>query len=112
MPAVAGMRRSLRSPPHTLFFFDPPYWRTQAYGVPFAWSEYEQLAEVMRTLKGRAVLTINDHADVRRLFRGLPTSTVSISYTSAGMHRAKPAAELIVRSRNWLARESLTDVIP
>src|SRR5690606_33103495 len=33
--------------PHTLFFADPPYWRTQGYGTPFPWSEYEQLAETM-----------------------------------------------------------------
>ncbi|HSX62242.1 MAG TPA: DNA adenine methylase [Tahibacter sp.] len=84
--------------PHTLFFLDPPYWQTQGYGVPFPWSEYEQLAEVMRSLKGNAVLTINDHVDVRRLFRGLRMSTVAINYTPGGAHRAKSAGELIIRS--------------
>lgn len=84
--------------PHTLFFFDPPYWQTEGYGVPFEWGEYEQLAEVMRTLSGRAVLTINDHPDIRRLFRGLPTSTVALDYTLAGGRRPKAARELIIQS--------------
>lgn len=84
--------------PHTLFFLDPPYWQTAGYGVPFEWGEYEQLAETMRSLKGRAVLTINDHPDIRRVFRGLPTSSVAINYMAAGMHRQKAAAELIIRS--------------
>jgi DNA adenine methylase len=84
--------------PHTLFFLDPPYWQTQGYGVSFPWAEYEQLADAMRSMKGHAVLTINDHGDIRRVFQGLAMSAVSINYTAGGMHKAKPAAELIIRS--------------
>lgn len=69
----------------TLFFLDPPYWQTEGYGLDFGWEQYEQLAETMATLRGKAVLTINDHPDIRRLldphFRG---TTVDISYTIGG----------------------------
>jgi len=87
--------------PHTLFFCDPPYWRTQGYGTPFAWSEYEQLAETMRALKGRMILTINDHPDVRRLFAVFPMTTAAIQYTVGGGGKAKPARELIIRGGQW-----------
>jgi DNA adenine methylase len=87
--------------PHTLFFADPPYWQTEGYGVPFGWDQYEQLAEAMRRLKGRMILTINDHADVRRLFVEFPTKTTSIQYTVGGGTAAKPARELIIRAGRW-----------
>jgi DNA adenine methylase len=51
--------------PHTLFYLDPPYWETEGYGVPFPWEEYEAMAERMRNLQGKAVLSINDHPAIR-----------------------------------------------
>src|SRR5690606_13625165 len=42
--------------PHTLFFMDPPYWQTEGYGNEFPWEEYEQLANVMGSIKGKAIL--------------------------------------------------------
>lgn len=87
--------------PHTLFFADPPYWRTQGYGTPFTWSEYEQLAEAMRGLQGRMILTINDHPDVRRLFAEFPAKIASINYTVGGGAKAKSARELIIRAGRW-----------
>ncbi len=85
--------------PHTLFFADPPYWQTEGYGVPFAWEQYELLAAMLRTLKGKAVVTLNDHPDIRRLFEGYQVETVEIDYTVGGAG-AKAAArrELIIYS--------------
>lgn len=84
--------------PHTLFFLDPPYWQTEGYGVDFAWREYEALADWMAKLDGKAVLTINDHPDVRALFKGFKTERVGINYTCGGGAKAKAASELIIRS--------------
>lgn len=70
--------------PHTLFLLDPPYWKTEGYGQPFPFSEYELMAEVMAKLKGRAILTINDHPDMRRLFDRFPGKSVGITYTVGG----------------------------
>lgn len=67
--------------PATLFFLDPPYWQTVGYGEAFGLDQYEELAEVMAGLKGRAILTINDHPDMRRLFDRFPGKTVGIDYT-------------------------------
>lgn len=69
---------------HTLFLLDPPYWQTEGYGAPFGWEHYEALAATLRTLKGRAILTINDHPDIRALFDWLPHDLAPINYTISG----------------------------
>jgi len=84
---------------YTLFFLDPPYWQTEGYGVPFPLEEYERIAETMRSIKGSAVLTINDHPDMRRIFKGLEHDTVTIDYTIGGGGKGKGRQELIYR--NW-----------
>lgn len=85
--------------PGTFFFLDPPYWQTQGYGGAFEFSEYEQLAEAMAGLKGSAVLTINDHPDMRRVFKRFAQQRVPITYKIGGQGRAAATAELIYRTR-------------
>lgn len=34
--------------PHALSYLDPPYWKTEGYGVDFPFTEYERIAEMMR----------------------------------------------------------------
>jgi DNA adenine methylase len=84
--------------PHTLFYLDPPYWQTEGYGVEFDWPQYEAMAEVMSTLKGKAILSINDHPDVRRCFERFHTEVVPISYTVGGGGKAVERNELIISS--------------
>lgn len=84
--------------PHTLFFLDPPYWETEGYGVAFGMEQYEQLADVMARLKGRAILTINDHPDMRRTFGAFRSRVVSINYTIGGNGRSTPRKERIYQT--------------
>ncbi len=83
----------------TLFFLDPPYWETTGYGGDFGLAEHEQLAEAMAGLKGRAILTINDHPDMRRIYGRFVTEPMRTAYTIGGGARAKEAGELLVRTR-------------
>lgn len=82
----------------TLFFLDPPYWRVQGYGMPFGRGEYDALAATMRTMKGRAMLTINDHPDMRQAFAGFRLQRVKIDYTIGSGGRPKAAGEVIYRT--------------
>lgn len=86
--------------PETLFFMDPPYWKVEGYGLPFGLDEYQALAGAMRALKGKAILTINDHPDMRKAFAGFRITPTAVRYTigkdAAG--RAKDRGELIIRS--------------
>jgi DNA adenine methylase len=84
---------------YTLHFMDPPYWQTAGYGVPFPLEEYNSIAEAMRTMKGSAILTINDHPEMRKIFKGFRMETVEINYTIGGAGKGQNRRELIFQ--NW-----------
>ena len=83
--------------PHSFFYLDPPYWQTEGYGVPFAWPEYEAMANIMRSIKGKAMLSINDHPDIRRCFEGFHMIEVPIKYTVGGGEGVE-RVELVISS--------------
>ncbi|PLX94249.1 MAG: restriction endonuclease subunit M [Desulfuromonas sp.] len=85
--------------PVSLFFCDPPYWQTEGYGVDFPLEQYHALAEAMRTMQGKTILTVNDHSEMRKAFAGLTMKSVGIDYTVGGNHKRVARRELIVR--NW-----------
>lgn len=84
--------------PHTLFYLDPPYWQTEGYGVPFEWTQYEAMARLMREMKGKAVLSINDHPDIRACFAGFQIDEVPIVYQVGGGGKGVARTELIIYS--------------
>ncbi len=84
--------------PHTLFYLDPPYWETAGYGVDFGIEQYELMATLMRSMKGKAILSINDHPDIRRIFAGFQLEEAKIDYTVGGGGRAAARTELIIYS--------------
>lgn len=84
--------------PATLHYLDPPYWETEGYGVDFPFAEYERMASWMRAAKGKVVLSINDHPDIRRVFDGFAFVPLQIRYSIAREGR-EAAGELIIK--NW-----------
>jgi DNA adenine methylase len=83
----------------TVFFLDPPYWQTQGYGGAFGIEQYQALADALAHLKGKALLTINDHPDMRETFARFAFERVDVTYTIGGRGKAKKVGELIIR--NW-----------
>lgn len=86
--------------PHTFFYLDPPYWETVGYGVPFGFEQYERMADLMRSMKGKAILSINDHPDIRRIFGDFQMEEVPIEYNVGGGGKAVARTELIIYSWN------------
>ena len=84
---------------HTLFYLDPPYYETAGYGVDFGLEQYEKMAELARTIKGKMVISINDHPTIKKLFKGFSIKTVPITYTVGTVNNRKKANELIIT--NW-----------
>jgi DNA adenine methylase len=84
---------------HTLYYLDPPYWQTEGYGVSFELDQYHLMADMMRTIKGKAVVSVNDHPDMRSAFNGFSIDTVGIDYTVGGAGKGASRQELIIR--NW-----------
>lgn len=84
--------------PHTLFYCDPPYWGTEGYGVDFNLEQYDQMAELARSIKGKMIISVNDISEMRKSFAGLNVETVEITYTLGGNNRSAKRSELIVRN--------------
>ena len=84
--------------PHTLFYLDPPYWETEGYGVEFGIEQYEKMAEIMAKLKGKAILSLNDHPDIRRIFSCFQMDSTDITYSIGGGAKTAERKELIIYS--------------
>ena len=44
--------------PHTLFYCDPPYWGTEGYGVEFGLEQYDAMAELAKSIKGKMIIRL------------------------------------------------------
>jgi len=86
--------------PHTLFYLDPPYWETEGYGVEFPFDEYVRMAALLKRLKGKAVISLNDHPDIRRVFADFQMDTVPIKYScgSDAAGRGTQRSEVVIYS--------------
>ncbi|MDE0717157.1 MAG: DNA adenine methylase [Rhodospirillaceae bacterium] len=82
--------------PFTLFYIDPPYWGHEAdYGRGiFAREDFDLMAELLRNLKRRFILSLNDRPEVRETFAGFEFEAVKTSY-SANTRSAKAASKAV-----------------
>jgi len=87
--------------PQTLFYLDPPYWDSEDdYGAGmFDRSQFVKIAEVVQSLQGKAIVSLNDVPAVRECFAGMRWETAEPSYSigqaGAGVKRM---SELIIYS--------------
>lgn len=84
--------------PRTLFYVDPPYWGTESiYGKEmFSRKDFERLAQILKGLRGRFVLSINDTMDTRRIFSDFSMVEIKTKYSLDSRKNGKLADELIV----------------
>jgi len=84
--------------PGTLFYLDPPYWGCERdYGEGmFGRGEFEQMARVLASVRGRFILSLNDRPEVRELFGGFDIEQVGVTYTVGGRAGAVEAREVII----------------
>lgn len=83
--------------PGMLFYLDPPYFACETdYGEGvFARTDFARMADQLRTLKGRFILSINDRPEIRGTFAGFEMEEVELLY-SVGGGAGRPARELII----------------
>lgn len=70
--------------PATLFLVDPPYLGLAGYRNPFPADQYQKLADTVASLKGKAIITLNDHPEILRTFGHLRHDRLPIKYTVGG----------------------------
>jgi DNA adenine methylase len=80
-----------------LFYLDPPYWGGENdYGKDlFDRTQFGKMADVLRDLDGKFILSINDRPEIRELFDGFVFEEVKLKY-SISQGGASDAAELLI----------------
>jgi DNA adenine methylase len=68
--------------PTTLFYLDPPYWRRKLYRHNLSETDFERLADRLKAVRGKFVLSLNDVPEVRGLFADFHIQGVELHYTS------------------------------
>lgn len=85
---------------HTFFYMDPPYWETEGYGVPFGFEQFEEMARVLGQLKGKAIISLNDHPAIREVFSAYHIERTELKYTVGGGGKSASASEVLIFSWN------------
>jgi DNA adenine methylase len=68
--------------PETFFFLDPPYFESPTYKHNFyVIDDYVKIAEKLRNIKGKFILTLNDHPEIRRVFKDFYIKPVNLQYS-------------------------------
>jgi len=83
--------------PFTLFYLDPPYWgHENDYGKGlFSRDDFARMAALLRAIKGRFILSLNDRPEVRELFAAFELEEVQTTYT-ANARSTRRAGELLI----------------
>lgn len=81
----------------TLFYLDPPYWGSESfYGKDFfSRADFAELAKLLKVIKGKFIMSINDVPEIRAIFKGFYIKEVNTRYTT-GIQPGKQAAELLI----------------
>ncbi len=83
--------------PATFFYLDPPYWDRELYKFNLKEEDFVGLEKVLRHVKGKFMLSLNDVPEVRKLFAKFGISDVTLAY-SAQKRAGKRYAEVIIRN--------------
>ena len=79
----------------TFFYLDPPYFGLPHYKFNLAENDYVELASLLKALKGRFLLSLNDRMEVRKIFADFKISKLSFAY-SAQPKAGKKYNELLI----------------
>lgn len=80
----------------TFFYIDPPYYGVSGlYRFDFEHAQFEQLAEQLKTIQGKFLLSVNDRPELREIFRGFNFTAISVSY-SVQKHAGRRYGELLI----------------
>jgi DNA adenine methylase len=84
--------------PHTFFYVDPPYYGCENYYGEsiFKRKDFGKLRDVLKCIKGKFMMSINDAKEIRELYRGFHVRKLETTYTASGADKKKRVAELLI----------------
>jgi len=84
--------------PHTFFYIDPPYHGCEdCYGKGiFGRADFDRLNSLLKDIKGRFIMSINDTREIRQTFGKFNIEKVKTTYTAGGADKKKPVTELLI----------------
>src|ERR1700733_4418295 len=68
--------------PTTLFYLDPPYWERKLYKFNFKEDDFIAMEKRLHKVKGKFILSLDDHPKVRELFRSFHVERTDIFYST------------------------------
>ena len=83
----------------TLFYVDPPYVGTENYyktADGFTTSDHQNLAQILKSVKAKFMLSYNDCEMVRDLYAGLNIKELEVSYSLNNAVERKTSGELLI----------------
>ena len=81
--------------PTTMFYLDPPYWQRKLYKFNFSPQQFVDLEHRLHEIRGRFILSLDDHPEIRKLFQKWRILETALAYT-AQRRTGKQYAELLI----------------
>ncbi|PKN78583.1 MAG: N-6 DNA methylase, partial [Candidatus Cloacimonetes bacterium HGW-Cloacimonetes-1] len=84
---------------NTFFYLDPPYFtKEHLYDREDAeaFTKHEEMAQLLKTIKGKFLLSYNDDPYIRQLYKGFTIDEVEAQYTVSGSFQTQ--TELLIRN--------------
>lgn len=87
---------------HTFFFCDPPYLGLSGYNTKFELEDHEKLRNYLGEIRGKFLLTVNDHEKIRELYHEFNIKEVDVNYSvSRNIEGRKSYKELIITNYDY-----------
>ena len=74
---------------YSFFFCDPPYLEITGYDNTFGENKHLILKDKLNNLKGKFLLTINDHPQVRDWYKNFNIKEVKVNYSVSKENKAR-----------------------
>ena len=84
--------------PDTFFYIDPPYFNCENYygdGI-FSREDFTHLKDLLKTIKGKFILSLNDVPEIREIFKDFNIEEVQTKYSLQGADKKKNVGELLI----------------
>jgi DNA adenine methylase len=84
--------------PDTFFYVDPPYYECENYygkGI-FDRSDFNKLRDILASIEGKFIMSINNTKEIRGLFKDFKIETVDTTYSAGGANKKKQVQELLI----------------